>query len=219
LLTPEGSISVFSGIVEDLGEIKDTRRSAQGAVLTIRTAMALAKIKIGDSICTSGVCLTVTAKGRGAISMDVSAETLRRSTLGMLQVGAKVNLERSLTLGSLIGGHLVAGHVDGRGKLVSIGPEGDSKVYTFEAPVAESRYLVEKGSVTLDGVSLTVFNLDRNRFSVALIAHTLAVTTLGLKSVGDPINYESDLLGKYIEKFVAARFEIGRSISARGQTA
>lgn len=210
---------MFSGIVEDLGEVKDIRRSAQGAVLTIRTAIAPAKIKIGDSICTSGVCLTVTAKGRDAISMDVSAETLRRSTLGMLQVGAKVNLERSLTLGSLIGGHLVAGHVDGRGKLVSIRPEGDSKVYTFEGPVAQARYLVEKGSVTLDGVSLTVFNIERNRFSVALIPHTLAVTTLGVKSVGDRINYESDLLGKYIEKFVAARFESSRSISAGGQTA
>jgi riboflavin synthase len=210
---------VFSGIVEDLGEIKEIRRSDQGATLTLRTALGLAKIKIGDSICTSGVCLTVIAKGRGTISMDVSAETLRRSTLGTLKAGAKVNLERSLTLGSLVGGHLVSGHVDGTGKVASIRSEGDSQLYTFEAPGAESRFLVEKGSVTLDGVSLTVFGIEGDRFSAALIPHTLAVTTLGAKSVGDLINYESDLLGKYIEKFVAARFESGRRISAGGQAA
>jgi len=210
---------VFSGIVEDLGEVKSIRRSDQGATLTIRTALSLAKIKIGDSICTSGVCLTVTAKGRGTISMEVSAETLRRSTLGALQPGARVNLERSLTLGSLIGGHLVSGHVEGTGRVVSIRSEGDSKLYTFEAPAKESRYLLEKGSVTLDGVSLTVFGIEGARFSVELIPHTLAVTTLGAKAVGDQINYESDLLGKYIEKFVAARFEAQRGISAGGEAA
>lgn len=210
---------MFSGIVEDLGEIKEIRCSDQGATLTIRTALATAKIKIGDSICTSGVCLTVTAKGRGTISMEVSAETLRRSTLATLQAGARVNLERSLTLGSLIGGHLVAGHVDGTGRLLSIRSEGDSKLCTFEAHAAESRYLVEKGSVTLDGVSLTVFDIEGERFKVALIPHTLAVTTLGAKAVGDPINYESDLLGKYIEKFVAARFEGRGGVSAGGQAA
>ncbi len=196
---------MFSGIVEDLGEISTIKRTAKGAVMAFKTALPLAKVKIGDSIAVSGTCLTVVAKGRGSISMDVSAETLRRSTLGGLNTGDKVNLERSLTLGSLIGGHLVAGHVDGVGRIVSIEPEGDSSLYTFEVPETEARYLVEKGSVAIDGVSLTVFAISGRRFSVALIPHTLKVTTLGLKRVGDTVNVESDMMGKWVEKFVAAR--------------
>ncbi len=197
--------TLFSGIVEDLGEISTIKRTAKGAVMAFKTALPLAKVKIGDSIAVSGTCLTVVAKGRGSISMDVSAETLRRSTLGGLNTGDKVNLERSLTLGSLIGGHLVAGHVDGVGRIVSIEPEGDSSLYTFEVPETEARYLVEKGSVAIDGVSLTVFAISGRRFSVALIPHTLKVTTLGLKRVGDTVNVESDMMGKWVEKFVAAR--------------
>ncbi len=153
----------------------------------------------------SGACLTVTAKGRGTIAMDVSAETLRRTILGGLKRGERVNLERCLTLSKPIGGHLVAGHVDGVGRLVSIKPEGDSRLYTFEAPASEARYLIEKGSVTVDGVSLTVFDVRNRRFSCAIIPHTLKMTTLGTKRPGDPVNIESDMLGKYVEKFLAAR--------------
>ncbi len=196
---------MFSGIVEDLGEVSTIKRTTKGAVMAFKTGLPLAKVKIGDSIAVSGTCLTVVAKGRGSISMDVSAETLRRSTLGGLKTGDKINLERSLTLGSLIGGHLVAGHVDGVGRIVSIEPEGESSLYTFEVPETEARYLVEKGSVAIDGVSLTVFAISTRRFSVALIPHTLKMTTLGLKRVGDSVNVESDMMGKWVEKFVAAR--------------
>lgn len=196
---------MFSGIVQDLGLVKDIKRTAQGAVVTFRTALPLSKIGIGDSISANGTCLTVVAKGRGTIAMDVSAETLRRSTLGSLKPGDRINLERSLTLGSLIGGHLVAGHVDGVGKVVSVKSEGDSKLYTFEAPPSEARYLVEKGSVTVDGVSLTVFGIKGARFQCALIPHTLKVTTLGQRAPGAKVNIESDILGKYVEKLLGER--------------
>ena len=194
---------MFTGIIEDLATVKSIERSDEGAVLTLRTALPVGRIGIGDSIAVSGACLTVIAKGRGTIAMDVSAETLRRTILGGLKSGDKVNLERCLTLQSLVGGHLVAGHVDGVAKLVSIKPEGDSRLCTFEAPASETRYLVEKGSVTIDGVSLTVFGVRNRRFSCALIPHTLKMTTLGAKRPGAPVNIESDLLGKYVERFVS----------------
>jgi riboflavin synthase len=196
---------VFTGIIEDLGSVDSLKRSSKGAVLSVRTALPTARMKIGDSIAVSGVCLTVIAKGRGRIAMDVSAETLRCSTLGALKPGDPVNLERCLTLDKLLGGHLVAGHVDGVGRIVSIKPEGDSRLFTFEAPAAEARYLIEKGSVALDGVSLTVFSIRGRTFSVALIPHTLKMTTLGAKRPGDAVNYESDMLVKYVERVLEGR--------------
>ena len=137
--------------------------------------------------------------------MDVSAETLRRTTLGTLAVGDPVNLERCLTLDKLIGGHLVSGHVDGVGRIVSIAPEGDSRLYTFEVAPAQARYLVEKGSVAIDGISLTAFAISGQRFSVALIPHTLKLTTLGKKRPGDAVNVESDMLVKYVERILGAK--------------
>ncbi len=196
---------MFTGIIEDLGTVKSVERSDEGAVLTLRTSLPVGRIGIGDSIAVSGACLTVTGKGRGTIAMDVSAETLRRTILGELKAGDRVNLERCLTLQSLVGGHLVAGHVDGVGRLVSIKPEGDSRLCTFEAPASEARYLVEKGSVTIDGVSLTVFAVRNRRFSCELIPHTLKMTTLGTKRPGSPVNLESDMLGKYVERFLSHR--------------
>ena len=134
--------------------------------------------------------------------MDVSAETLRRTILGELKTGDRVNLERCLTLNKLLGGHLVSGHVDGIGRIVSIKPEGDSCLYTFEVGANESRYLVEKGSIALDGVSLTIFGIRGGRFKVALIPHTLKMTTLGYKQVGSSLNVESDMLVKYVERIL-----------------
>jgi riboflavin synthase len=198
---------MFTGIVEDLGHVESVKQSDQGATITIRTALPTAKIAIGDSIAVNGCCLTVVTRGRGRFSMDVSAESLRRTTVGKLRVGDRVNLERCLTLEKLLGGHLVAGHVDGVGKVVSIKPEGDSKLFTFEVAPEQARYLVEKGSVALDGVSLTVFSIARNRFCVEVIPHTLAVTTIGLKGVGDAINVESDMMMKYVERILTARAE------------
>jgi len=193
---------LFTGIIEDLATVDQIKRSSVGAVVSIHTALPTARISIGDSIAVSGCCLTVVRKARGSLSMDVSAETLRRTILGELKPGDRVNMERCLTLNKLLGGHLVSGHVDGIGRIVSIKPEGDSLLYTFEVGSSQSRYLVEKGSVALDGVSLTVFGIRGNRFNVALIPHTLKVTTLGYKPVGSRLNVESDMLVKYIERIL-----------------
>ncbi len=211
---------MFTGIVEDLGRIEAIKHAANGAVITIRTTMPIARIAVGESIAVNGCCLTVTRKGRGTFTMDVSAESLRRTTLGPLKAGDRVNLERCLTLEKLLGGHMVSGHVDGVGRIISIEPEGASRLYTFEVAGEQARYLIEKGSVTIDGISLTIFDIrdgsSRNptsasgngkpvdcRFKVALIPHTLAVTTLGFKGPGDAVNIECDLLVKYVERVAA----------------
>ena len=204
---------MFSGIIEDLGTVAEIRQSDEGAVLTLRSAMPIAKIKIGDSIAVNGACLTVVAKGRGSVKMDVSAETLRRTSLGELKVGDRVNLERCLTLNTLLNGHIVQGHVDGVGRVVSIKPEGDSKLYTFEVPSNEARYLVEKGSVAIDGISLTVFAIRGRRFSCALIPHTLKVTTMGFRKPGDKVNIESDMMAKYVERILSGRAAMAAAAS------
>ncbi len=196
---------MYTGIIEDLGTVESVTGTDEGAVLVVRTALPTARMKIGDSISVNGACLTVVARNRGTIRMDVSAETLRRTVLGELKPGDPVNLERCLTLGKLINGHLVAGHVDGVGRIVSIKPEGDSRLFTFEVGSAEARYLVEKGSVAIDGVSLTVFSIRKRRFTCALIPHTLKVTTLGYKKPGDKVNVESDMLVKYVERVLGER--------------
>ena len=190
---------MFTGIIEDLGTVDQIRRSDDAAIISIRTSLPTARISIGESIAVSGCCLTVVRKTRGTIAMDVSAETLRRTILGELKSGDRVNLERCLTLNKLLGGHLVSGHVDGIGRVVAIASEGESRLYTFEVGASQRRYLVEKGSVALDGVSLTIFGIHGGRFKVALIPHTLKMTTLGYKAAGSTINVESDMLVKYVE--------------------
>lgn len=196
---------MFTGIVEDLGTVESLKPTDQGAVITIHTSLPTSDINIGDSITVSGACLTVVAKSPGRFAMDVSAETLRCSVLGQLKPGSRVNLERCLTLDKLLGGHLVSGHVDGVGRIVSIRPEGDSKLFTFEVAPPQSRYLVEKGSVAIDGISLTIFAVHDCNFSVELIPHTLRCTTLGFKTAGDAVNIENDMLVKYVEKILAVR--------------
>jgi riboflavin synthase len=196
---------LFTGIIEDLGTIESIRGSEQGAVVTIRTALPQRRLKIGDSIAVNGACLTVTSKGRGTIAMDVSAESLRRTTLGELKAGDPVNLERCLTLEKLVGGHLVSGHVDSVGRVISIEPEGDSRLFTFEVAREQARYLIEKGSVAVDGVSLTVFGIEGCRFRCALIPHTLKMTTLGHRAPGASVNIESDMLAKYVERILNER--------------
>jgi riboflavin synthase len=198
---------LFTGIIEDLGTVDEVKRTGKGAMLVLSTALPAGRIAIGESIAVNGACLTVVKKHararRGMIAMEVSAETLRRTTLGELKPGDVVNLERCLTLDKLIGGHLVSGHVDGVGRIVSIVPEGESKLYTFEAAPDQARYLIEKGSVAVDGVSLTVFGIEQGRFSVALIPHTLRMTTLGRKGPGELVNIESDMLVKYVDRMLA----------------
>jgi riboflavin synthase len=208
---------LFTGIIEDLGSVQTIKHSPDGAVIAIRTALPVARVTIGESIAVSGCCLTVIRKSRGAIAMDVSAETLRRTILGALEPGDRVNLERCLTLDKLIGGHLVSGHVDGVGRIVSIEPEGDSRLYTFEIAPSEARYLIEKGSVAIDGISLTVFGVRGRRFKVALIPHTLKMTTLGDKVPGAAVNVESDMLVKYVDRIVGER--IGNRGGRNGRAA
>jgi riboflavin synthase len=210
---------VFTGIIEDLATVESIKRTADAARLTIRTALPAAKFKIGDSIAISGACMTVVAAGRGKFTVEVSAESLRRTTLGELEPGSRVNLERCLTLDKPLSGHLVAGHVDGVGQIVSIEPEGGAKLYRFEAPASEVRYLAEKGSAAIDGISLTVFNIDGARFSAELIPHTLKVTTLGIKRPGDKVNFESDMLAKYLERLFAQDADGGGRRPAGGAVA
>jgi riboflavin synthase len=193
---------MFSGIVETTGAITRIEQTAEGAKLTLAANIPTAEVSLGESICINGACMTVTAIGEKEFSFDVSAESLRRTNLGDLQIGHLVNLERSLRMSDRLSGHIVSGHVDGVGHIQSVQPEGDSFLYTFAIPAELSRYLVEKGSVAVDGISLTVFHCKPTSFTCAIIPHTHHVTTLHAKNPGDKVNIECDMQGKYIEKFV-----------------
>jgi len=180
-------------------------RGRAGAHLTLETPRPLPRLAMGESIAVDGACLTVTAKRGRRFRVDVSPETLRRTTLGRLVKDARVNLERALRVGDRIGGHVVLGHVDGVGTLEQIEPDGDWLLYRFGAPRALAPYLVEKGSIAVDGVSLTVFACRAGKFTVALIPHTLAKTTLGTRRPGDGVNLEADVLLKHIAAMVKTR--------------
>ena len=180
-------------------------RGRAGAHLTLETPRPLARLALGESIAVAGACLTVTARQGRRFRVDVSPETLRRTTLGTLAKDARVNLERALRVGDRLGGHVVLGHVDGVGTLEKIEPDGDWLLYRFRAPVALQPYLVEKGSIAVDGVSLTVFACRAGRFTVALIPHTLARTTLGTRRPGDGVNLEADVLLKHIGAMLRTR--------------
>jgi riboflavin synthase len=193
---------MFSGIIETTGTITAVEKTTAGAQLILTPTLPLAEVSLGESICINGTCLTVTAIGTPTLSFDVSAESLRRTNLGHLTVGDSVNVERSLRMSDRLSGHVVSGHVDGVGQVDAIIPEGDSFLYTFALPPDLSRYLVEKGSVAVDGISLTVFHCTPTRFTCAIIPHTHHVTTLHRRKPGDPVNIEVDMQGKYIEKFV-----------------
>jgi riboflavin synthase len=207
---------LFTGIIEQTGRIAGRRRRGAGARLTIRTGRPLALV-LGESVSVNGACLTVTGRNGRSFDVDVSPETLRRTTLGALSSGTRVNLERALRVGDRLGGHIVQGHVDGVGRLEAIRPEGDWLLYRFRLPRALAAYLVEKGSIAIDGVSLTVFACRRATFTVALVPHTLAHSTLGERRPGDRVNVEADVLLKHIAAMVGSRRRGGRrSTSARG---
>lgn len=192
-------------------------RGAAGARLTIETPRPLPRLALGESVAVNGACLTVTAILGRRFRVDVSPETLRRTTLGTLAQGARVNLERALRMGDRLGGHIVLGHVDGVGRLRAIEPDGDWSLYRFEAPRALAPYLVEKGSIAVDGVSLTVFACRGGRFTVALIPHTLARTTLGTLRPGARVNLEADVLLKHIAAMLESRApSSGRRARRRG---
>jgi len=193
---------MFTGIIEELGVVRGIRSRSGGMRLSIAGKVVLEEMKIGDSISVNGACLTVVEIDDTIFSADVSRETLDRSTLGRLRIGDRVNLERPMRLSDRLGGHLVSGHVDGVGVIRGIIKKGDTSVFTFEAPPDLSRYLIYKGSVAIDGISLTVNEIDGNRFTVTIIPHTARMTTLGFKKIGDTVNLEADMIGKYVERFL-----------------
>jgi riboflavin synthase len=204
---------VFTGIVEEVGTLVVREDGADSAVLRIRARTTLQDVALGDSIAVNGVCLTVTgvepdSTGGGVWSTDVMAETLRRSSLGAVGTGDPVNLERAVTPTTRLGGHIVQGHVDGVGTVVSRTPGDDWEVVRIAVPADLARYVVEKGSITVDGVSLTVSALADDAepwFEVSLIPTTLRETTLGGRAPGDPVNLEVDVIAKYVERLLGAR--------------
>ena len=191
---------MFTGIVEELGEVTAVEELPEATRLSVRGPLVTSDARHGDSIAVNGVCLTVVEVAGGTFSVDVVAETLRRSSLDKVAVGDRVNLERAAALGQRLGGHIVQGHVDGTGVLLSRGEGGLTR---FGVPVSLSRYLVEKGSITVDGVSLTVVDSLEEEFSVALIPTTLELTTLGFREPGDVVNLEVDVVAKYVERLAA----------------
>ncbi|MEU7907265.1 riboflavin synthase [Actinoplanes sp. NPDC049118] len=197
---------MFTGIVEELGEVVYlTDAGGDSAVIAVRGPVVTSDARHGDSISVNGVCLTVIDNVDGVFTADVMGESLRRSSLGVLKAGGQVNLERAATVGSRLGGHLVQGHVDGVGTVIAREPADEWEVLRFSLPPELARYVVEKGSITVDGVSLTVMEVTADTFSVGLIPTTLKLTVLGAKSVGDPVNLEVDVIAKYVEKMLGDR--------------
>jgi riboflavin synthase len=195
---------VFTGIVEELGEVVGWDELPDAARVTVRGPVVTSDANEGDSIAVNGVCLTVVGNEAGAFTADVMKETLVRSSLGALRVGSPVNLERAVRLQDRLGGHLVQGHVDGTGEIRAVAPDQHWTIVTISLPAELGRYVVEKGSITVDGVSLTVSAVGHTEFQVSLIPTTLERTTLGRKAVGDPVNLEVDITAKYVEKLLAA---------------
>ena len=198
---------MFTGIVEEMGQIRSIVRGASSAVLSIEANLILEDLKIGDSVAVNGVCLTATSIGAGGFTADVMHETLNRSSLGALQKGSHVNLERAMLANGRFGGHIVSGHIDGTGTIGSIQKDDNALWYTILADAKLIRYIVEKGSVTIDGISLTVADVQSDRFAVSLIPHTAKVTVLGEKRTGDIVNLETDIIGKYVEKLMKPTVE------------
>jgi riboflavin synthase len=193
---------MFTGIVGEMGTIEAISATPGGARLRLAAPATAPECAVGDSVAIDGCCLTAVEVDDGALEFDAVAETLRRTTLGDLRAGARVNVEAAMRMGDRLGGHWVQGHVDGVGHVTAVAPDGDGVRVTFSAPEAVARYTIEKGSVCVAGVSLTVAAYDDDGFTVALIPHTRAVTTLGALEPGARVNLEADLVGKYVEKLV-----------------
>jgi riboflavin synthase len=201
-MDPDTLGGVFTGIVRELGRVAAVDGGADGIQVTLDAPQTAAQVAVGDSVAIDGCCLTVTSVNGGTLAFDAVPETLARTTLGTLGAGAAVNLEPALRAGDPLGGHYVQGHVDAVGHVRSIEPEGEGKRIWIDAPPAVLRYCVEKGSVAVQGASLTVAALDEAGFAVALIPHTLAETTLGAIQLGDAVNLEADVLAKYVERLL-----------------
>jgi len=192
---------VFTGIITDIGRVRAVAETARDRRYEIETAWDTAGIDLGASISHSGVCLTVVEKGTGWFAVEVSGETLSKTTLGAWMAGTKINLERATRAGDELGGHIVSGHVDGLGRVVEITPDGGSHRIVIEAPEPLHRFIAAKGSITVDGVSLTVNSVDGRRFGLNIIPHTWEATTLGQLQVGDAVNLEIDMLARYLARW------------------
>ncbi|MBM6985728.1 MAG: riboflavin synthase [Acidaminococcaceae bacterium] len=197
---------MFTGLVAELGSVERLAEGEDTCRLSVRARKVLGGLKVGDSVAVNGVCLTVTDLRSNGFTADVMPETVRRTTMHGLRPGDRVNLERALRLADGLDGHIVQGHVEGVGTVTKVRPEGNALVYTIAAPAELTPYIVEKGSVTVDGVSLTVIQAGDTEFGVSLIPHTAAQTTLGYKKPGDTVNLETDILARYIGRFLSRRF-------------
>lgn len=194
---------MFTGLIETTGRVTIFNRRGEAGLLTVQSQLPAAEIAIGDSIAVNGACLTVTEKGNDTVTFDVSPESIDRTTIGNLRSGSRVNLERALKLGDRLGGHIVSGHIDCCGRLSRSETRSGNHLLQFTLPAGQARYLVEKGSVTIDGISLTVNTVSPDGFSVNIIPHTFVSTTLEQLRTGDAVNIETDIIGKYVERLTA----------------
>ncbi len=193
---------MFTGIIEEIGEVSSIKKGAGSAVITIRAKKVLEDMHLGDSVAVNGICLTTVSIGRNTYSADVMHETLRRTNLGQLKSGSRVNLERAMAADGRFGGHMVAGHIDGIGTISSMTKDDNAIWITVDTEPAILKYIIEKGSIAIDGISLTVAAVSNRNFSVSVIPHTGIHTTLLDKKPGDTVNLENDLIGKYVEKLL-----------------
>jgi len=199
---------MFTGLIQELGVVQALKRGADSARLAVSAPGIIKDIQLGDSIAVNGVCLTVVSSGRDVFWAEVMAETMAKTNLGHLRSGDRVNLELALKLGDRMGGHLVSGHIDGVGMIAGKAEYDIATVFTIHAPEEVMVYLVKKGSVAVDGISLTVVDIEKDSFRVSLIPHTTQATTLGYKKYGDTVNLEADLIGKYVERLLNHRKDI-----------
>jgi riboflavin synthase len=204
---------MFTGIIEEVGSIEQMKQTGAAIVMTISSKKILEDVHLGDSIAINGVCLTVTSFDKVRFSVDVMPETVKATSLKHLNRGSKVNLERAMAAGGRFGGHFVSGHVDGIGEIIKKQKQ-DNAIY-YEIKVSEDlmSYIIMKGSIAIDGTSLTVFGVTENTFTISIIPHTISETIIGAKGPGDIVNIECDMVGKYIEKFIQQRFESGKKNS------
>ena len=198
---------MFTGLIEEMGTLRGVRRGAHSSVLSVGAKEILDDLKVGDSVAVNGVCLTATTVDPGGFTADVMHETLRRSSLAALTPGSPVNLERAMAAGGRFGGHIVSGHIDGTGTITARRRDDNAVWFTVAASPSLLRYIVEKGSIAMDGISLTVAEVTERDFSVSVIPHTAAQTILGGKGPGDVVNLETDVIGKYVEKLLWPREE------------
>ena len=196
---------MFTGIIEEVGKVVSIKKGAKSSILTIQGRKIFEDLKIGDSVAVNGVCLTVTSFSKNIFIADVMNETLMRSSLGGLSNGSLVNLERAMAANGRFGGHIVSGHIDGTGSIIKIQRDDNAIWYTITTSDNLMEYIVEKGSIAIDGISLTVAKVDCKSFSVSIIPHTAKETVLSHRSVGDNVNLENDIIGKYVEKLINLR--------------